>query len=212
MKIAIIGTGNIGGTLAKKLSSVGHEIYIGVRNTNEFKGMEMIRQIPDVHISEIHTAAQNAEVIIIATPAHIVVDLIKSLGDLSQKVVIDTTNSVRAKPDPYENAFDAFKKLTSADVIKCFNSTGFENLSNPQYHQSSPVDHDISLDMFMAGGSEHTKTIARKLSSELGFGSCIDFGGDDKVGLLESFAICWINLAIMQGAGRDIAFKLIKRS
>ena len=44
-----------------------------------------------------------------------------------------------------------------------------------------------------------------------GFGSCIDFGKSDKVELLEKFALCWINLAIMQGQGRDIAFKLVRR-
>lgn len=212
MKIAIIGTGNIGGTLAKKLSQAGHELFVGVRDKGSFKGMDAINQLPGIHITDIASAAEQAEVVIVATPAHIVVDLIKSLGDLNQKILIDTTNSVRAKPDPYENAFDAFKKLTKADVIKCFNSTGFENLNNPVYHQSTPVDHELALDMFMAGGSEHAKSAARALSKDLGFGSCVDFGGDDKVGLLEAFALAWINLAIMQGVGRDIAFKLIKRS
>ncbi len=35
--------------------------------------------------------------------------------------------------------------------------------------------------------------------------------GDDKVELLEKFALSWINLAIMQGHGRDITFKMIRR-
>jgi hypothetical protein len=44
------------------------------------------------------------------------------------------------------------------------------------------------------------------------FSTCWDFGGGDKVELLEKFALSWINLAIMQGLGRDLAFKVVRRS
>ncbi|MFN5237470.1 MAG: NADPH-dependent F420 reductase, partial [Bacteroidota bacterium] len=55
------------------------------------------------------------------------------------------------------------------------------------------------------------KETARKLATDAGFADCIDFGGSDKVVLLEQFAMAWINLAIMQGMGRDIAFRLVRR-
>ena len=41
--------------------------------------------------------------------------------------------------------------------------------------------------------------------------NCYDFGGSDRVELLEKFAFSWINLAIMQGVGRNMAFKVVKR-
>jgi 8-hydroxy-5-deazaflavin:NADPH oxidoreductase len=43
------------------------------------------------------------------------------------------------------------------------------------------------------------------------FGSCLNFDKADKVELLEKFALSWINLAIMQGQGRNMAFKIVKR-
>jgi hypothetical protein len=49
------------------------------------------------------------------------------------------------------------------------------------------------------------------LALDIGFASCIDFGKADKVELLEKFALAWINLAIMQGHGRGMAFKIVKR-
>ena len=55
------------------------------------------------------------------------------------------------------------------------------------------------------------KQIASQLSKEAGFSECYDFGGDDKVELLEQFAFSWINLAIIQKHGRNIAFKVLKR-
>jgi predicted dinucleotide-binding enzyme len=63
----------------------------------------------------------------------------------------------------------------------------------------------------MAGDSEKAKSVAKQLALDCGFGSCIDFGKSDKVELLEKFALSWINLAIMQGHGRNLAFRVVRR-
>jgi predicted dinucleotide-binding enzyme len=75
----------------------------------------------------------------------------------------------------------------------------------------NPNYNGVAIDMFMAGDSEKAKSVATQLSLDAGFGSCIDFGKSDKVELLEKFALSWINLAIMQGHGRNMAFKVLKR-
>ncbi len=75
----------------------------------------------------------------------------------------------------------------------------------------NPVYEGVSIDLFMAVDSEKAKAIAIRLALDAGFAACIDFGKSDKVELLEKFALSWINLAIMQGHGRNIAFKLLKR-
>lgn len=66
-------------------------------------------------------------------------------------------------------------------------------------------------DMFMAGGSPAAKERVRQLVKDVGFADAIDMGGDDKVHILESFALVWIDLAIMQKMGRGIAFGLMRR-
>jgi 8-hydroxy-5-deazaflavin:NADPH oxidoreductase len=203
MKIAIIGSGNIGGTLGKKWLVAGHQISLGVRDTANFKGEDLANQ-PNVAVLSMADAAQQAEVILIATPAQVVVSIIEQLGDLSGKVVIDSTNAVRIKPEPYNDAFEAFRKLTNAEVVKCFNTTGFENMENPVYE-------GVAIEMFMAGSSQTAKAVAKQLALQIGFADCIDFGGDEKVPLLEQFAMAWINLALMQGHGRGLAFKVLKR-
>jgi len=93
---------------------------------------------------------------------------------------------------------------TRAEVVKCFNTTGFENMLNP-------INNGEGIDMFMAGDSNNAKAVAKQLALDCGFSTCIDFGKADKVELLEKFALSWINLAIMQGHGRDMAFKVIRR-
>ncbi len=46
---------------------------------------------------------------------------------------------------------------------------------------------------------------------DAGFANCYNVGGNDKFELMEKFAFFWINLAMFQGQGREIGFKLLKR-
>ena len=204
MKIAIIGTGNVGGALTTQWAKAGHQIFLGVQDTSNFKGKELLAN-ENTSVHSVAEAINAAEAILVATPPQIATVLVKSFGDVTGKVIIDATNAVRTKPEGYATAFHVFEALTKADVVKCFNTTGFENMKNPDYG-------DFKLDMFMAGDSQQGKEVASSLALEAGFEYCHDFGKSDKVELLEKFALSWINLAIMQGMGRDIGFKLVKRS
>ncbi len=203
MKIAIIGHGNVGGALARNWADKGNEIIIGARNPEDARVLRLLehRLIDAATIAE---AAQAAEVVLVATPAHAAVAIADQLGDLSGKVLIDATNAVTKAPAPYPTAFHAFRDLTRAELAKCFNTTGFENMQNPRYG-------DTAADMFVAGDSPRAKETAQLLSKAAGFAECYDFGGEDRVQALEHLAYAWINLTIFQGMGRDIAFKILKR-
>jgi len=203
MKIAIIGTGNVGGALATQWAKAGHQILLGVRDVDAFKGADLLNN-PNTSVHTIPEAAQAAEVILVATPPQIAEQLSNDFGAVAGKVIIDATNAIRTKPEHYDTAYHAFEALTEAEVVKCFNSTGFENMNDPKYG-------DVQLDMFMAGSSDQAKAVAVQLSQDAGFEQCYDFGGADQVVLLEKFALSWINLAIFQGMGRGIGFKILKR-
>jgi 8-hydroxy-5-deazaflavin:NADPH oxidoreductase len=204
MNIAIIGTGNVGGALTKRFSAAGHRVFLGVRDISGFKGAGL-ETLPGVSIHLITEAVAAAAVVVVAAPAKAVIEVAESLGDLSNKVLIDTMNAVFMKPGGFNNTADALLAHTNCtDVVKCFNTTGFENMTDPDYHGTD-------IDMFMAGNSVKGKEIARKLAKDAGFAECYDFGGNDKFNLIEQFALSWINLAIMQQYGRNIAFKVIRR-
>lgn len=205
MKIAIIGTGNIGGTLAKRFADNNHKIILGVRNTSEFKGKELLNYSKNISVALITDAVKQAEVIVIAVPAQFAHDAAKSLGHVSGKIIIDTMNAAFMKPEGYNNTGDAIlANCNSVDVVKCFNSTGFENILNPKYNNEG-------IDMFTAGSSEKAVASATQLAKEIGFDNVYHFGGNDKFSLIEQMAMCWINLAIIQKQGRGIAFKILKR-
>lgn len=203
MDIAIIGTGNIGGALARRWAQIGHNINLGVRNTSSFKGQDLVK-FSNINLKSIQQAVLDSEVIVVAVPAMAILDLVQHLQNCKGKIIIDTTNAVRYKPEPYKTVFHCLQDNTEAELVKCFNTTGFENIINSNYNGNG-------IDMFMAGNSGIAKDVARKLALQLGFSNCFDFGTDDKVELLEMLAMSWINLAIMQGHGRNIAFKLVKR-
>ena len=205
MKIAIIGTGNVGGALATSWAKTGHTILLGVKDTSSFKGKELLSN-PNTEVSNIQEAVRLSEVILIATPAPAVVEVTKSLGDTSGKIIIDAMNVVMGRgPTGFTNTADAILANTpTRDVVKCFNTTGFNNMKNPIYQ-------GMAIDMFVAGDSERGKQAAIQLAKDAGFAECYDIGGNDKFQLMEQFAFFWINLAMMRGQGREIAFKLLRR-
>jgi hypothetical protein len=205
MHIAIIGTGNVGGALATKWAAKGHQIYLGVRDTAQFKG-DALTTLPNVRVMSIQDAVAHAGVILIATPATAATDVARSLGDTTGKIIIDAMNVVMGRgPAGYTNTADAILANTATrDVVKCFNTTGYNNMANTQYG-------DMAIDAFVAGDSKAGQEAAIQLALDAGFGACYPIGGNDKFQLMEQFAWFWINLAMFQGQGREIGFKLLKR-
>lgn len=207
MKIAIIGSGNVGTALAAGLHRSGHQVQFGVRDVTSAKSITAGTRALGIPLLPVANACKDAGVIIVTTPPEAVIQLVPQLGNVSGKIIIDATNSVRSRPEPYPTAYHALKALLKTNsLVKCFNTTGFENMENPVYQGIG------GLDMFCAGDDKSSKQVANELALQIGFGTCWDFGGDDKVELLEKLALSWINLAILQGNGRNIAFKIIRRS
>ncbi len=205
MKIAIIGAGNVGGALALGWAKAGHEIIIGAKDPNSAKVKKVTSQNSGIKVTSVKDASNEAEVILIAATSSAVEEISKELGDVKNKIIIDAMNSIAVESAGYQNSFEALKSLTNCEnIVKCFNTTGFENMANPKYGNTS-------LDMFMAGDSIKGKQVASRLARDAGSAECYDFGGDDKVALLEQFTLVWINLAIFQKQGRNIAFKVIRK-
>lgn len=205
MKIAIIGTGNVGGALANQWAKAGHRIFLGSRNREQFQDSHLLNN-PNTSLHSITDAVRESEVILLATPATAAIEVAKSLGDTSGKIVIDAMNIVRGNgPKGYDNTAEAIMDYTQTrDVVKCFNTTGYNNMENPVYGNHS-------LDLFMAGDSQKGKNAAKTLATDAGFEQCYDIGGNTEFNRLESFANFWIHLALFQGFGRDIGFKLLRR-
>ncbi len=204
MNIAIIGPGHVGRALAQRWADHGHQVVLGTRDNQVNERVKALAQHPTIRTAPLAKAAHDAEVILNATPAHVALTVIRSLGKLTNQVLIDASNAIGKYPEPYSTAFHAFADKTSARVVKAFNTVGYETMANPDFQGTA-------ADMFVAGNHSEAKTIATQLAKDAGFGEVYDFGGSERVELLEQLALSWINLALKQGYGREIAFKILTR-
>lgn len=114
----------------------------------------------NISVHAIAEASANAEVILIAAVPQAVKDIATQLGDVSNKIIIDAMNSVRTKPEPFSNTTEALLNLTNCkDIVKCFNTTGAENMANPIYHGKG-------IAMFYAGDSDKAKRVTAQLAKD----------------------------------------------
>src|SRR5262245_39124408 len=92
MPIGIIGAGNIGGTLARRLVKLGHRVSIA--NSRGPASLSALATEIGAKPVSVLEAAHAGDVVILAIPTKAVVDLPRGLfGDLPGKVVvIDTGN------------------------------------------------------------------------------------------------------------------------
>ena len=139
MNIAIIGSGNVGGALARRWVLAGHTVVVGAKFPLSEKSLQLAAVIGEDKFTHLAPALKQCEVVLIATPPAAIFELMDEMGDLTGKIIIDATNAVRQKPAPYDTVYHALAARTTAQVVKCFNSTGFENMLDPVY-QGEKID------------------------------------------------------------------------
>jgi predicted dinucleotide-binding enzyme len=210
MKIAIIGAGNVGGTLGAAWANRGHEVVFGVRDAAEPKLKELLaRAGGKARAASVKDAAAAAEVAALTVPWPAAQDALRSAGDLRGKILLDCTNPL--KPDlsgltvgsTTSGAEQVAAWAPGARVVKIFNTTGFSNMANPEYREGRSM-------MLYCGDDAQAKKVAAELAAGLGF-EPYDVGPLTEARLLEPFALVWIHLAVVQKMGTGFAFRLMRR-
>ena len=210
MNVGIIGAGNVGGALGKRWAAAGHKVKFGVRDAAKPDVQELVRGCGgDVSAGGVADAARFGDVVVLATPFPAARAALENAGDLTGKVVIDCTNPL--KPDlsgltighDTSGAEQVANWAKGAPVVKCFNTTGANNMENAAYPGGKPV-------MFCCGDDAGANALVMKLGDEIGF-EMIDAGKLEIARLLEPLAMLWIHLAYRGGLGREFAFKLMRR-
>jgi predicted dinucleotide-binding enzyme len=204
VKIGIIGAGNVGGTLGAQWARQGHEVLYGVRHLDGEKTRAALAASgPNALAGTQEEAAAFGEVVVIAVPYGALAETLPMLGDLSGKVVVDTVNNPRAAAGAPTVASEIAELLPGARVVKAFNTIGFNIMADPQFG-------DLQADSYICGDDNTAKATVADLSRQIGF-DVVDAGPLANAVLLEALARLWMSLAMRQGLGRDIAFKLLRR-
>jgi 8-hydroxy-5-deazaflavin:NADPH oxidoreductase len=197
MKITILGSGNMAAAFAKQLSAAGHQVRVTGRNVAKLT--ELAGQYRGVQRVEAGAAAQDADAVIVATPFEAAADALRSLGDLSGKVVIDITNPLT--PDymgltighDTSAAEQIAQALPGAEVVKGFNTLFAQVLA-----AGADFGGSRKATVFLASDSERAKQTAKALAESMGF-ETLDAGPLKNARYLEPLA--GLNIYFGYGAG-----------
>ncbi len=201
MKIAVLGAGNIGGTIGKKWGNAGHEIIFGVRDVNSPKVHALLAEIKTGAVTApVAEAATSAEVILLAIPHAAVAETIQAnAAALEGKIIIDATNKFGA---PVVNNIAVISQnLPGATIFRAFNSLGWEIFAHPKFGETT-TDH------FYCGPDGEERLLVKQLIAEVGVRP-VYVGGLETAPTVDALGTLWMTLVFQRGMGGHLAFKML---
>lgn len=181
MKIAVVGAGNIGGNIARRLALAGHEVTVSF--SRDPGALAALAADIGASAAPAADAVAAAEVVVVSVPWSVLPDALAQIGSLADKIVIDTTNQFGSGPMPAAGqtaaAFNAarmvgarytksFNTLTAAFQVDVAGRTGSERVVQ-----------------WLCGDDEDAKRTVSRLIDEAGY-QPVDLGGVDSCAAMEA--------------------------
>jgi 8-hydroxy-5-deazaflavin:NADPH oxidoreductase len=182
MKIGIIGSGEIGSTLTRRLTALGHQV--SVANSRGPKSLADLAAETGAKAVSVEEAARFGEVVVVTIPQKNVPDLPRDLFATTPDtvVVVDTGNYYPRQRDGRIDGIEAgltesrwVARQLNHQVIKAFNNIYAEHLLKMGKAKGAPGRVALPV----AGDDSAAKAIVLKLIDELGFDG-IDAGTLDE--------------------------------
>jgi predicted dinucleotide-binding enzyme len=182
MKIGIIGAGNIGGNLARRLTSLGHEVRIA-----NSRGPQTLAELADETGAtpvEVADAAEGADLVVVTIPEKAVPGLPAGVLDRAAPgaVVVDTGNYYPRERDGRIEAIETgstesrwVSQQLGRPVVKAFNGLYAQHLLDAGRPAGAPDRRALPV----AGDDAAAKHVVIDLLDELGFDG-VDAGGLDE--------------------------------
>lgn len=170
MKIGIIGTGQIGGTLAKHWVSAGYEVLISSRHPDELR--PLAKQLgPKARVGTPKEAASFGDVVVVSVPYKALPELGRDLkAELAGKIVLDTCNPYPERDGDMANEARAKgtgvaspEFLPGTRLVRAFNAIFAERL-DIEAHRKPPL-----IGIPLAGDDAEALKVAQRLVSDAGF-------------------------------------------
>jgi 8-hydroxy-5-deazaflavin:NADPH oxidoreductase len=190
MRIAVIGTGNIGGTLGTRWRAAGHEVTYGARSgSGQGPGGAPVTTVSD--------AVAAADVVLLAVPGRAIPEVVGALGAaLDGKIVIDAANRMG---EPEANSRAAIEAAApGARYVRAFNTLGWENFADPLPGAA----------LFFAADPE-ARDAAEELITDIGLEPAY-LGDASAASAVDGALGLWFSLVRQQGGSRRLAFSVIR--
>jgi predicted dinucleotide-binding enzyme len=181
MKIGVIGAGRIGGNCARQAVKGGHEVMLSF--ARDQSGLGALAAELGASVGTPADAVAFGEIVILAVPWGAIPEALAQAGDLSGKVVIDTTNQFGSGPMPAPGqtaaAFNA-GRMPGARYVKSFNTltSGFQE-------RAAGRQGDERVVQWIAGDDAAAKQLAAGLIEDMGYVP-VDFGGTATCAVMEA--------------------------
>jgi predicted dinucleotide-binding enzyme len=195
--VAVIGTGRIGGTLGRAFARAGHHVTFGTRGpadgTAAGDSGAAEATIPD--------ALAAADIVVLTLPGPAVAGLIaEHTGTLTGKLIIDATNKIGG--DGPANSHQDVAAVPGARYARAFNSLGVENLADPHFGTET-------ADMIYSAPEPDRQPLEDLIRAT---GLRPVYAGDGAHEVVDGVLRLWFALAIGQGRGRHLAFRVLDES
>jgi NADPH-dependent F420 reductase len=173
----LIGTGNVGSALGRRFAENGHTVVYGSRTPDAADVAALVRETGHGAAAlSPAAAAARSRVVVLAVPWTAAENVVRGLGDLDGKIVVDPTNPrVMAAdgfadypPLPDSNAERIARLAPGAAVVKAFSTLGAETMFDPRLAQS-PVTIPV------VGDDRAAKEVVAGLAREIGL-EAVDVG------------------------------------
>lgn len=201
MRIAVVGTGMVGRSLAARLAELGHDVVMGTRDpeSTRSRGDETaawLAEHPEVELAPFATSADDAEIVVNASGGLVALQVLTQVGaeNLVGKVLIDISNpldfsagfpptlSVKDTDSLGEQIQRAFPE---ARVVKTLNTLNADLMTHP-------ATLGESTSVFVSGNDAAAKLVVTEMLTSFGHTDVIDLGGIETARGTEMYLPLWL--------------------
>jgi 8-hydroxy-5-deazaflavin:NADPH oxidoreductase len=174
MKIGVIGSGGIGGTVGTLWAKAGHEVLFSSRNPEKLATL-VAEAGNNAKAGTTADAAQFADIIFLAVYYWTTDEAIAAAGTLAGKIIIDATNpyirndtgEIQRVPN-VSSALELAQKLPQSKIVKAYNTLPTRIFAE-EHHLPNPYT------LFYCGNDTGAKSTVYQLITDSGFAG-IDIG------------------------------------
>ena len=214
-RIGVLGSGEVGRTLAEGFLKHGYEVMLGTRDPGKGEVPSWLAEHPGAKAGTFRQTAIFGHIVVLAVKGLAVEEVILEAGPdhLTGKTVIDVTNPVSETgpvngvleftTGPNESLGEKVQKLLpNAHVVKAFNSVGSALMVNPKFEQGMPT-------MFLCGNNPAAKHAVSEICVQFGW-EPFDCGDIAASRALEPLCMLWCLPGFLRNDWRH-AFKMLTR-
>lgn len=211
MKIGVLGSGEVGRTLATGFLEHGHEAMVGTRDSAKLADWR--EGNPRGKVGSFSETAAFGEIVVLAVKGGAAADVLRAAGaaGLSDKIVIDTTNPIADAPPSngvlkfFTNLDDSLmerlqREFGEVRFVKAFNSVGSAFMVDPQFTDGKPT-------MFICGNNEAARKTVAGLLDQFGW-DVADMGSAESARAIEPLCMLWCIPGLLRGEWNH-AFKFL---